>query len=103
MKLLIRTEADAGCCSHSLRPSLEGSDQQGAAALIQDKIPQSSRWLSSAGPGLQHGGCVFWGFDFPVRVYGPHLSEGNTNVRVVLGEGKGKIGGVVSSALCYVI
>jgi stage II sporulation protein R len=79
-----------------LRPSLEGvQDQQGAAALIQDKIPEIEQVAVKT---LRAQGCsdpvdaYFGVFDFPVRVYGPlTFPEGKyQSLRVVLGEGKGK-------------
>jgi stage II sporulation protein R len=79
-----------------LRPSLEGvEDQQGAAAVIQDKLPEIEQVAVKT---LRSQGCsdpveAYFGiFDFPVRVYGPlTFPEGKyQSLRIVLGEGEGK-------------
>lgn len=79
-----------------LRPNLEGvQDQQEAAVIIQDKLPQIEEVAVQT---LRINGCsdqvqVYYGdYDFPVRVYGPlTFPEGRyQSLRIVLGEGEGK-------------
>lgn len=91
LKLLVR-DAVLDC----LRPSLEGvQDQRAAAIVIQEKLPQIEEVAAKT---LQSKGCrdlvrVDYGiFDFPVRVYGPlTFPEGRyQSLRIVLGEGEGR-------------